>query len=203
MAGRKRKGWKHILFIFLASFSIAAVAGIGSELLMQHTSLVVAWLMLLVVIGLHISFDIVGIAATAANEAPHHARAANRVFGAQQAVYLVRNADVVANFANDIVGDVTGTLSGAMAATIVMDLIRFYPYLGSREIWLNTGMLALVASVTVTSKAFGKSFAINEADEIIGHVGTFVATLERVTGRTFTGRKKRGERKNGTARKHP
>ena len=159
--------------------------------------------MLLVVIGLHVLFDIVGIAATAATEAPHHARAANRVFGAQQAVYLVRNADVVANFANDIVGDVTGTLSGAMAATIVMDLFRFYPYLGPYEIWLNTGMLALVASVTVTGKAFGKSFAINEADEIISTVGVFVATLERITGRSFTGRKKRGGRKNGVARKHP
>lgn len=180
---------------------IAAIVGIGSELLMRHTSILIAWLFLLVVIGIHILFDIIGIAATAASEAPHHARAANRVFGAQQAIYLVRNADVVANFANDIVGDVTGTLSGAMAATIVVDLLHYYPIFAPQEIWVNTGMLALVASLTVTGKAFGKAFAIHEANEIISVVGVFIATVEKISGLSLTKRKKRGGRKNGAARR--
>ena len=203
MTVRKRKSWKHLMFVFIGSFLIAGLVGISSELLMRRTSsLWVAVLFLLAVIGVHITFDIIGIAATAANEAPHHAKAANRVRGARQAVYLVRHADLVANMANDVVGDVTGTLSGVMAAAIVIDIIRLYPTLGTKEIWLSTLMLALVASVTVTGKAVGKSFAIQDANKIMAWVGCVLAAVEQITGRNLTGPKKRGGKKDGTSRKN-
>ena len=203
MTVRKRKSWKHLVFVFIGSFVIAGLVGISSELLMRRTSsLWVAALFLLAVIGVHIVFDIIGIAATAANEAPHHAKAANRVRGARQAVYLVRHADLVANMANDVVGDVTGTLSGVMAAAIVIDIIRLYPILGTKEIWLSTLMLALVASVTVTGKAVGKSFAIQDANKIMAWVGSGLAAVEQITGRDLTGPKKRGGKKDGNSRKN-
>ncbi|MHB1406419.1 MAG: hypothetical protein ACYCV0_12625 [Desulfitobacteriaceae bacterium] len=202
MGSKKTKGWKHLLLIFVGTFLTAALVGIGSELLVRHSSLLIAGLFLLAVIGTGIVFDIIGMAATAATEAPHHARAANRVFGAQQAIYLVRNADVVANFSNDIVGDVAGTLSGVTAATIVVDLLRYYPTLAAYEIWLSTGMLALAASLTITGKAAGKTFAMQEANEIIAIVGRLMATVEKVTGWTLTKPKKRGGRKNESARKN-
>lgn len=199
MAGRKRNGRGYLPVVFLGSFLLAAVVGFSSELLMRHTSTTIAFFLLLAVIGIGVIFDIVGIAATAATEAPHHARASNRVFGARQAVYLVRNADKVANFTNDIVGDIAGTLSGVMVATIMLDIMWHYPFLQIHEIWLNTGMLALVASLNITGKAIGKTFAINEANQIIGVVGGLLASLEKVTGQSFTQRKKRGGRKNGSA----
>lgn len=202
MANRRKKSWKHLLLVFVATFAIAGIVGGSSELLIRNTPSLVAWLFLLVIIIVHIVFDIVGISATAATEAPHHARAANRVFGAKQAVFLVRNADLVANFANDIVGDVTGTLSGAMAASIIIDVVRHYSELAVYEVWLNTLMLALVTSVTVTGKAIGKSFAIHEANEIIGAVGGVLASIEKITGYSFIGRKKREEKKHGSARKN-
>ncbi len=201
MSGKKRNGWKYLPVVFFGTFVIAGIVSLGSELLMRNTTLLVACLFLLVVIGIHIFFDTIGIAATAATEAPHHARAANKVFGAPQAVYLVRNADLVANITNDIVGDVTSTISGAMAASIILDLLRYYPTYQTKEIWLTTAMLALVASVTVTGKALGKSFAIREANNIIGMVGGLIASLEKVTGRSFTQRKRRGGRKNGATRR--
>ena len=61
-------------------------------------------------------FDIIGVAVTAAREEPFHAMAVDRVSGAQQAIRLVRHADKVATFTNDMIGDVAGTLSGAVAA---------------------------------------------------------------------------------------
>lgn len=203
MAGRKYKSWKHLLIVFIISFIVAAIVGIGSELLIRKTaSILVAILFLLGVIGVHIVFDIIGIAATAATEAPHHAKAANRVKGARQAVYLVRHADLVANIANDIVGDVTGTLSGVMAAAIVIDIVRLEPEFGTKEIWLSTLMLALVASITVTGKAVGKSFAIRDANQVIAMVGSALAVFEQVTGRNITGPKKRGGKKDGSSRKN-
>ena len=203
MTGRKRKSWKHLIAVFIISFLVAAIVGIGSELLLRKTSSIwVAVIFLLAVIGVHIVFDIIGIAATAATEAPHHAKAANRIKGARQAVYLVRHADLVANIANDIVGDITGTLSGVMAAAIVLDIVRLDPDFGTQEIWLSTLMLALVASITVTSKAVGKSFAIREANQVIALVGSVLAVFEQITGRDLTGSKKRGGKKNGAARKN-
>lgn len=203
MAVRKHKRWKHLSIISVGSFLIAALVGIGSELLMRRAaSLWVAALFLLAVIGVHIVFDIIGIAATAANEAPHHAKAANRVRGARQSVYLVRHADWVANIANDVVGDVTGTLSGVMAAAIVADIIRYYPTLEAKEIWLTTLVLALVASITITGKAVGKSFAIHDANRVIAWVGRVIAAVEQITGRNFTGPKRRGGKKNETTRKN-
>ena len=203
MAVRKYKSLRQLSVIFIGSFLVAAVVGIGSEVLMRKTaSLLVSAVLLLTVMGVHVFFDIIGIAATAASEAPHHARASNRVKGARQAVYLVRHADLVANLANDVVGDVTGTLSGVLAAAIVLDIIHFYPYLGTVEIWVTTVILALVASITVTSKAIGKSFAIQEANEIMAWVGSIIAAFEQITGRNLTGPKKRGGKKDGTARKN-
>jgi CBS domain containing-hemolysin-like protein len=203
LAVRKRKSWKHLSLVFIGSFLIAAAVGISSELLMRKTSSFwVAIVLLLTVIGVHIIFDIIGIAATAAHEAPHHARAANRVKGGRQAVYLVRHADLVANMANDVVGDVTGTLSGVLAAAIVIDIVRLYPNLGTKEIWVTTVVLALVASITVTGKAIGKSLAIQEANQIIAWVGTTIASFEQITGWSLTGPKKRGGKKDGTTRKN-
>lgn len=170
---------------------------------MEYTSLIVSWVLLLVIITFGIVFDIIGIAATAATEAPHHARAANRVFGGKQAVNLVRNADKVANYANDIVGDVAGTLSGAFGAAIVIELIYYSPMLKTYEIWLNTLMLALVASLTVTGKALGKTYAINEADEIIAAVGRLIARIEKITGWSFSNHKKKGGKRNGPTHKNP
>lgn len=195
----KRKSWKYIAFIFILSFVIAVLAGFGSELLVRKSSIWVAWILLSVIIAISIVFDIIGIAATAATEKPHHAKAANRISGAKQAVYLVRNADFVANFSNDIVGDVAGTLSGAMAASILVDLIRFYPSLGHQEILWNTLLLALVASLTITGKALGKTVAIQEADEIISKVGILIAGFERLTGHSFTDNKKKGGKRNGNS----
>ncbi|KLU66248.1 MULTISPECIES: hypothetical protein [Desulfosporosinus] len=204
MAVRKRKSLKHLSFVFIGSFLIAAVVGVSSELLIRKTSsLWVAAFLLLTVIGVHIVFDIIGIAATAAQEAPHHARAANRVQGARQTVFLVRHADLVANMANDVVGDVTGTLSGVLAAAIVIDIVRLYPNFGTKEIWLTTIILALVASITVTGKAIGKSLAIQEANTIIAWVGSVIAAFEQITGWNLTGANKRGGKKDGTTRKNP
>lgn len=199
--GRKRNSWKKIAFVFVLSFIIAVLAGFASELLMRKSSIWVAWFLLFMIIGVSIIFDIIGMAATAASEKPHHAKAANRVPGAKQTVYLLRNADFVANFCNDIVGDVAGTLSGAMAASILVDLIRIYPTLENQEIIWNTLLLALVASVTITGKAMGKTLAINESDEIMSKVGILIAKVEQITGYSFTDTKKKGGKRNGDSRK--
>ncbi|WP_242837060.1 hypothetical protein [Dehalobacter restrictus] len=156
-------------------------------------SVSLTWILLMVVITVGILFDIIGIAVTAADEAPHHARAAKKVFGAKQSVYLIKHADKVANFANDIVGDITGTLSGAMGATIILSLIAKFSVLSTWKVLLNVLILALIASLTVTGKAWGKTIAINEANRIVDMTGRVIASVEKVTGLSMTKNKRGGK----------
>lgn len=192
MAVKKKRSIGYLITVLIGTFVIAVILGSGTEAIVRVFPASLTWILLVIVILIGIVFDIIGIAVTAADEAPHHARAAKKVFGARQSVFLIKRSDRVANFANDIVGDITGTLSGAMGATIIINLISHYPELGSWKVILNVILLALIASCTVTGKAWGKTFAINEANRIIDFTGRIIAGFERFTGLNLTKTAKRG-----------
>ncbi|MDS1030099.1 hypothetical protein RDV78_06275 [Bacillota bacterium LX-D] len=170
---------KHALFISMCAFLLAVGIGVGSQGLLKNiSSLILAFTLLTLIILIGIIFDIIGTAVAAATEVPFHAKAARKVSGAKQAILLIRNADKVANFCNDVVGDVSGTLSGAIGATIISSLI-----LSGNESHLVIGgtiMTGFIAALTVGGKALGKSFAINEADNIIFKVGKILAWVENI-----------------------
>lgn len=143
-----------------------------------------------------IVFDVIGVAAAAGREAPFHAMASNRVRGAREGIWLVRNADKVSVFCNDVVGDIGGTLSGAVGASIVFQLIsQGFPM---TETILSTLMIALVAALTVGGKAVAKSFAINRSVDILLVAGKLLYVLEKV-GFNF-GQKRHKTAKNGKQR---
>jgi len=190
---RKKQSVRYIIAVFIATFFIASLLGSGAEAFLKFSPVSLTWILLMVVIAVGILFDIIGIAVTAADEAPHHARAAKRVFGAKQSVYLIKHADKVANFANDIVGDITGTLSGAMGATIILSLIAKFSVLSTWKVLLNVLILALIASLTVTGKAWGKTIAINESNRIVDMTGRVMASVEKVTGLNITKNKRGGK----------
>lgn len=192
MSVKRKTSIKYIISVLILTFFIAALLGSGTEAFLGFLPSGLTWVLLIIVISIGVIFDIIGIAVTAADEAPHHARAAKKVFGAKQSVYLIKRCDRVANFANDIVGDITGTLSGAMGATIIIRLIDQYPELTSWKVILNVLLLAGIASCTVTGKAWGKTFAINEANRIVDMAGRAIAGIEKITGLNFTKAKKRG-----------
>ena len=191
---RKKNSIRYIIMVFFLTFVIASALASSTEAILHSIPVTLTWILLLVVIGIGVVFDIIGIAVAAASEAPHHARAAKKVFGARQSIYLIKRADRVANFANDIVGDITGTVSGAMGATIIISLVSHYGEIAHFKVLLNTFMLALIASLTVAGKAWGKTIAINEADRIMDLTGRFIATFEKITGLDVTRARKRGGR---------
>lgn len=179
-----RRPWRNALSIGTGTFFLALLIGYISQTFIGHLgSLLVSFLLLMVIIVTGIAFDILGIAVAAASEPPLHARAARKVSGAKQAIWLLRNADRVASFANDVVGDVCGTLSGAIGASL---LFRLLGSKGAENILLSTGMTAIIAALTVGGKALGKSFAIREAEEIVFLVGRVIALVERCTKEPLT-----------------
>jgi CBS domain containing-hemolysin-like protein len=172
------------LLVGVITFLIALLMSLGSEALVRAVNnVLIAIILLLFVIFLGIFFDILGTAATAAQLAPYNARAAKKVFGAKQAVRIKSNAHKVANYFNDVIGDIAGTLSGAIGAGIVVSLINQFATL---DVVLMGGMMtSLIAALTVGGKAIGKSFAIKNANDIIFRLGVVLAYWEKYTHTEF------------------
>lgn len=176
------------LTVALMTFLISLILSVLSNTALGYLPLGLSVLLLIFIILVGIVADIVGVAVTAADEKPLHAMAAHRVRGAVHAVWLIRNADRVANLANDVIGDIAGTLSGAFAASIVFAVVRLgFPV---PEGVLSTVVVALSAAVTVGGKALGKGFSIKRANDIIFFVGRILYQVERLTGVTICRRGK-------------
>ncbi|MGD0621634.1 MAG: CNNM domain-containing protein [Thermacetogeniaceae bacterium] len=173
-----RRGLGNALLTFILSLMLTYVASVFLGVLVVYFALLV----LLLVILLGVGADMVGFAAVAADVAPLNAKAANRVSGARQAVRLIRNADQVAVFCSDVMGDISSTLAGAMGAVIVFRMITERHLVSN---WYTIIMTALVAAVTVCGKALGKGIALQEASEIMFRLGQAVAWVERLTGHEF------------------
>jgi len=172
---------KQGIIIGIGTFFLALIVSIGSQGLLKVLGPL--WLklcLLVLIIALGVVFDIIGVAVAAANESSFHAKAARSILGAEQAVRLVRNADRVASFSNDVVGDVCASLSGALGTAIVFELAP--RTLGEHTVILGILMTAVIAGLTVGGKALGKSIAIEFADDIIFRVGEVLAVVENTLG---------------------
>lgn len=170
----KTKGAKgYIVKVIIGTFFVAALLAAASNVLMDgNTPPFWSILALVVVIAIGILFDIIGVAVTAAGEAPFHAKAARRIPGAKQALNLLRRADRVANICNDVVGDICGTVSGGFGAALALMLF------GSSDVLGGIIITGLVSAFTVGGKAMGKGFAIRNADEIIWQVARILSWRE-------------------------
>ena len=109
-----------VIRVFLIAVALSAAMSLCSGAVLEDAGYVVATLILLLFIALGILFDIIGVAVTAANPKPFNSMAAHRVKGAKEALYLIRNAEKVASFCNDVVGDICGIVSGSTATVIVV-----------------------------------------------------------------------------------
>ncbi len=155
-----------VMKMTIGTFFLAVFFGFISQMLLKSIdAFVLSLLLLLVIVFTGIVSDTVGTAAAAGEEAPLNAKATRKIFGAQKGVYLVRHADQVANFCNDVIGDITGILSGAVGTVLVLQLIVYAP--DYTELYFQILMTAAVTSITVGGKAWGKFLALNRSTEIM------------------------------------
>ncbi len=177
---RNRSRGRWIAGATIWSFVLAVAMGIITRLLLEAIySLIVSFFILLTVIVLGIVFDIIGTAAAAAEQAPLNAKAARKQDGARRAVDLVQQADRVASICNDIIGDISGIVSGALAAVIILRLAEASPLLPV-ELYGGVLLTALVAALTVGGQAWGKKLAINRPTEIILFTGRILTRADRL-----------------------
>ncbi len=172
----RKYNFRWVLLISLWTFFSAAIFSVITDSLVTNLDILMAFIVLVVVISIGVIFDTIGIAVAVAIEGPFHAMAANRIKEAKHAIKLVRNASQVSNFCNDVIGDISGIMSGAAGATIIFKLIAEYPLLNSTI--LNIILTSLIAAFTVGGKALGKSVAILHNEEIIFKIAVLLSFFE-------------------------
>lgn len=192
--GNRKVSYKWVVTIIVWTFFISAFLQMIQTGLMSRVTLLVACLLLFSFIFIGIIFDIIGVSVTAASEVPFHSLAARRVRGAKEAIRLIRNADKVGNFCNDVIGDIAGIVSGSACTAIVVMLNSFSQ--GNNEFILSIVLAGLVAALTVGGKAFGKGIAILNCNSIIFTVGKIISFIKPVRDKESKAPKKDKKEEN-------
>lgn len=168
------KSWviKAFLFTFLICLLISGV----SNVIANNANIVILFIITIIIILIGIIFDIIGTAVLTADEATFHAKASNKIKGSRESIKLIKNASNIANFCNDIIGDICGIVSGSMGAMIAIYL--------ANKLNINPTIAALVVASVISSlmvggKAIGKNIAIKKSDKIVFKVGKILNNTKR------------------------
>ncbi len=155
---------KWIMQITIIGFLITLFFSGTSEIVMENINIVFGFLIIIFFIILGATFDMVGIAVARADEKPFHSMAAKKIKGAKMAVNMIKKAEKVTTFCNDVIGDICNIMSGSAGIVIATNLAL---YKGYSVIFTVLLMTSLIAASTIGCKAVGKSLAINKSELIV------------------------------------
>ena len=141
----------------------------------KSVNIVMSLLILLVIMFLGIVFDLIGVAVATASETPFHSMASSKVKGGIESVKIIRHAQQISSFCNDVIGDISGIISGALMAVIVLQIATS---LGSDDTVINLVATGIVASIVVGGKAVGKGIAIKHNNFIVYLLGYSYCTIK-------------------------
>ena len=102
--------------------------------------------------------------------------ASKKVKGSHHSVKLLKNSDKLASICNDVVGDVCGVVSGSAGVLVATTLSTKYNLNMSLTVLIVT---AIIASITITGKAYGKTIAIKNSESITFKVGKFLNIFKK------------------------
>ena len=174
MKNNSRLKW--LITVCILAFVLSIVMSLASESLIPKINLVFGILIILIFIFISIIFDMIGVAITAAEEKPFHSMASKKVKGSHHSVKLLKNSDKLASICNDVVGDVCGVVSGSAGVLVANTIASNFNLNVSLVVLLTT---AVIASLTITGKAYGKTIAINNSEMITFKVGKFLNLFKK------------------------
>ena len=177
---KRKTDFKWVIKIVLFSIILSMAFTFASAEALEGAGYILAFAVLLLFILIGIFFDIVGVAVTSASEVPFHSMASHREKGAKEALRLLRNAEKVASMCNDVVGDISGIVSGTTSAIIVTNLTKD---ISAGNLLLQLVVSGLVAGATIGGKALGKTAAINYNTNIVLLTGKAVHVINRILHR--------------------
>ena len=161
---KEKRDKKWIIVVTILSFTISFIMALISELIIPNAVVSVSIFLVLVFIFLGIIFDIIGLAANTADPKIFHSMATKKVKGSKKAIELIKNKDKVSSLLNDVIGDICGVVSGSCGLAISITLASM---LGTSKLLTTILVTSIISSLTIGGKAFGKTIAINNANEII------------------------------------
>jgi len=170
----KKTNLRWLFKIVFISLVASIVFTLASTEILGRAGYIVSFGVLALFIVVGIIFDVIGVAVAAASEAPFNAMATRRQRGATEALLLIKNAEKVTCYTNDVVGDVTGIISGTTAALIAARLVEGFH---TENFIIPVLISAVVTGVTVGGKAIGKTLAFNKNVAILHSVGKMLNFL--------------------------
>lgn len=170
------KKTKWLLTVLLISFILSIVMSITSEGLIPKVNVVIGIIIILLFIFIAVIFDMIGVAITAQEETPFHSMASKKIKGSTNSVRLLKNSDKIASICNDVVGDVCGVVSGSAGVLVANTISESFDINKSIIVLVTT---AIIASLTITGKAYGKTIAINNSKSITEKVGKVLHRFQK------------------------
>jgi len=165
---KKKTNIRWLFKVTIISLVASIVFTLTSTEILGNTGYIMSFAILAIFIIVGIIFDVIGIAITAANEAPFNSMATRRQRGAVESLRLIKNANKMTCYCNDVIGDVTGIVSGTTAALIAARLMDGF---NTETLMFPVLISAVVTGLTVGGKAIGKTLAFNKSTEIVLSVG--------------------------------
>ena len=172
---KSNKIW--LVQIFFTSLCLSVLFALISELTLSHASLALALILIFLLIGTSVLFDLIGVAITACNIKPLLQLQQKGVHGAEVAVKLVKNADKVSCVCSDVIGDICSILSGAGGVAISVIIVNLLPNFSN--ILMSIIISSVIASLTILGKAIGKTYALNDSVNIVLRVGRCLSIFKK------------------------
>lgn len=161
---KNQSRFKWILKITIASFIISIFFSFISEIAIPNVNIIFGIIITLLFICIGVIFDMIGVAVTASDESIFHSMSAKKVKGARLAVKFKKNADKVASFCQDVIGDICGIVSGSTGAVISLKIME---QLNSNNLIITLIIMGTISALTIGGKATFKSIAMKNANDIL------------------------------------
>ena len=155
--------------IFFLTIVMSCLFSLFSQTILSSMGIIMAIITIFFFIILSVVFDMVGTAITCTTE-DFFLRRLNKESGATVALSMKKNSEKVCSFCNDVVGDICGILSGACGACVILGITSHIKNDGI-VVLVSSLVSAVIAGLTIFSKAIMKSYAINNANEFILKIG--------------------------------
>jgi len=162
-----KKNIKWIMTVTLLAFFITILFTLISSSLLENVNILVGIIIIVIFILLGVIFDIIGVAVASSDPEPFHAMASKKIHGANTAKRMLKNAEKVSSFCNDVIGDICGIMSGSAGLVVATSISSKYDF----NLTITTLLItAIIASLTIGGKAMGKGVAISKSEYIVTKV---------------------------------
>ena len=155
---------KWVIEVTIMSFIISLALSGGSSTILENVNILVGLIIIVFFILIGVVFDMVGIAVASADEKPFHSMASKKVHASKIAIKLIKNAEKVSAFCNDVIGDICNIMSGSAGAVVAVAITSRYHI---DLVVTSLLVTAVIAPITIGGKATGKSYAINKSEVIV------------------------------------